>query len=456
MADTILIVDDEQIIRESASFILRKEGFTVEEAPNGRAAYEMCIERAFDLVITDLEMPEMKGIELLAKIRELSPQTIVIIITAYGSLETAISALRMGASDYLLKPIEFDELTMKIRRLLEHRKLLWENQYLRREVNRGVDFKNLIGQSPAMQRVFNTVKQISATEGTVLITGRSGTGKEMVARAVHANSPRADKPFVAVNCGAIPETLIESELFGHKKGSFTGAVSDRGGYFKAADGGTLLLDEISEMPVQLQVKLLRAIDQKEIVPVGMSMPESVDVRFIATTNRELRQEIEEGRFREDLFYRLNIVEIRLPSLSERKEDIPVLVNYFLDKFSMEMGKKLKGFEPEVMRLLIGHQWRGEVRELENIIERAVIFARGETISIIDLPEAFQNYPSVPSPLEDKSLDQVVNDLAKDYIVAVLRKHQFDKEKTAKSLKISLPTLYRRIKELGIATENKPE
>ena len=431
---------------------LRKEGFNVEEAPNGRAAYEKCMEKAFDLVITDLEMPEMKGIELLTKIRELSPQTIVIIITAYGSLETAISALRMGASDYLLKPIEFDELTMKIRRLLEHRKLLWENQYLRREVNRGVDFKNLIGQSAAMQRVFDTVKQISATDGTVLITGRSGSGKEMVARAVHANSPRADKPFVAVNCGAIPETLIESELFGHKKGSFTGAVSDRGGYFKAADGGTLLLDEISEMPVQLQVKLLRAIEQKEIVPVGMSMPQSVDVRFIATTNRDIRKEIEEGRFREDLFYRLNIVELRIPSLSERKEDIPLLVNYFLDKFSMDMGKKLKGFEPEVMRLLIQHQWRGEVRELENIVERAVIFARGETITIADLPEAFQNYPSVPSPSEDKSLDQVVNDLAKDYIVAVLRKNQFDKEKTAKSLKISLPTLYRRIKELGIVAE----
>jgi two-component system response regulator PilR (NtrC family) len=454
MADSILIVDDEQIIRESASFILRKEGFDVEEAENGRAAYEKFVEKAFDLVITDLEMPEMKGIELLSKIRELSPQTIVIIVTAYGSLETAISALRMGASDYLLKPIEFDELTMKIRRLLEYRKLLWENQYLRREVNRGVDFRNLIGQSTAMQKVFDTVRRISATDGTVLITGRSGTGKEMVARAVHANSPRSDKPFVAVNCGAIPETLIESELFGHKKGPFTGAVSDRGGYFKAADGGTLLLDEISEMPVQLQVKLLRAIEQKEIVPVGMSVPMSVDVRFIATTNRDLRKEIEEGRFREDLFYRLNIVEIRLPSLSERKEDIPLLVNYFLDKFSVDMGKKMRGFEPEVMRLLMQHQWRGEVRELENIIERAVIFAPGETITIADLPDSFQNYPSIPSPYEDMSLDQVVNDLAKDYIVAVLKKYQYDKEKTAKTLKISLPTLYRRIKELGITAEKQ--
>jgi DNA-binding NtrC family response regulator len=452
MADTILIVDDEQIIRESASFILRKEGFDVDEAPNGRAAYEMFVEKAYDLVITDLEMPEMKGIELLTKVREMSPQAIVIIITAYGSLETAISALRQGANDYLLKPIEFDELTLKIRRLLEHRKLLWENQYLRREMNRGVDFRNLIGQSAAMQRIFDTVKQISATDGTVLITGRSGTGKEIVARAVHANSARADKPFVAVNCGAIPETLIESELFGHKKGSFTGAVSDKGGYFKAADGGTLLLDEISEMPVQLQVKLLRAIEQKEIVPVGMSLPQSVDVRFIATTNRDLRREIDEGRFREDLFYRLNIVEIRLPSLTERREDIPLLVNFFLDKFSTDMGKKLNGFDPEVMRLLMQHQWRGEVRELENIVERAVIFARGETISVADLPDSFHNHPAYAPSFEERSLDEVVNELVKDYIVAVLRKNQFDKEKAAKSLKISLPTLYRRIKELGIVPE----
>jgi len=452
MADTILIVDDEQIIRESASFILKKEGFQVEEAPNGKVAYEMFVEKSYDMVITDLEMPEMRGIDLLDKIKELSPHTIVIIVTAYGSMETAIAALRKGANDYILKPIEFDELTIKIRRLLEHRKLLWENQYLRREVSGGMDFKNLIGQSPAMERIFDTVKRISATDGTVLITGKSGTGKEIVARAVHANSPRAGKPFVPVNCGAIPETLIESELFGHKKGSFTGALADRVGYFKAADGGTLLLDEISEMPVQLQVKLLRAIEQKEIIPVGMSIPQSVDVRFIATTNRDLRKEIEEGRFREDLFYRLNIVEIRLPSLTERKEDIPILVNHFLEKFSTEMGKKMSGVDPDVMRLLIHHQWRGEVRELQNIVERAVIFAKRETVSLADLPDTFHNYPPVPSPDGDKSLDQVVNDLAKEYIVAVLRKNDFDKEKTAKSLQISLPTLYRRIKELSISTE----
>jgi len=452
MADTILIVDDEQIIRESASFILKKEGFLVEEAANGRAAYELFVEKSYDLVITDLEMPEMKGMELLEKIKELSPQTIVIIITAYGSMETAIAALRKGANDYILKPIEFDELTIKIRRLLEHRKLLWENQYLRREAGGGIDFKNLIGQSPAMKRIFETVKRISATDGTVLITGKSGTGKEMVARAVHANSPRADRAFIAVNCGAIPESLIESELFGHKKGSFTGALADRGGYFKAADGGTLLLDEISEMPIQLQVKLLRAIEQKEIVPVGTSVPQAVDVRFIATTNRDLRKEIEEGRFREDLFYRLNIVEIRLPSLSERKEDIPILVNHFLEKFSSEMGRKMQGVDEEVMRLLIHHQWRGEVRELENIVERAVIFAKAETIAVGDLPDTFHNYPAVPSADGDKSLDQVVNALAREYIVAVLRKNDFDKEKTAKSLQISLPTLYRRIKELSITIE----
>jgi DNA-binding NtrC family response regulator len=269
MTDRILIVDDEQIIRESISYILRKEGFFVAEADNGRVAYEKLLAEPYDLVITDLEMPEMKGIELLEKITQVNPQTSVIIITAYGSLETAIAALRAGASDYILKPLEFDELLVKIRRLLDHKKLTLENQFLRRELHRDFNFSNLVGKSTPMQRVFNMIEKVSGTDSTVLVTGKSGTGKELVAKAIHFNSNRSTQPFITVNCGAIPETLIESELFGHKKGSFTGAVADKMGYFKAADGGTLFLDEISEMPMQLQVKLLRAIEQKEITPVGM-------------------------------------------------------------------------------------------------------------------------------------------------------------------------------------------
>lgn len=449
MTDRILVVDDEQIIRESISYILKREGFSVAEAENGKAAYERLVAEPFDLVITDLEMPEMKGIELLDKVVQMNPQTTVIIITAYGSLETAIAALRAGASDYILKPVEFDELLVKIRRLLEHKKLALENQYLRRELHRESDFSNLIGKSMPMQRVFDMIQKVSATDSTVLITGKSGTGKELVAKAIHFNSKRCAKPFITVNCGAIPETLIESELFGHKKGAFTGAVADKIGYFKAADGGTLFLDEISEMPMQLQVKLLRAIEQKEITPVGMSTSIAIDVRFLAATNRDLHKEVTAGRFREDLFYRLNVVDVQLPSLAERKEDIPLLVDHFIDKFRREMRKDIQGADNTAMQLLLQHEWKGEIRELENIIERAVIFCNEQYISSGDLPEFFRTGSNLDVGEGYTSLEAAMDNLERQYILAELRKHNFNKERTAQALKISLPTLYRRIKDLGI-------
>ncbi len=449
MTDRILVVDDEQIIRESISYVLKREGFSVAEAENGKAAYERLLAEPFDLVITDLEMPEMKGIELLEKVVQINPQTTVIIITAYGSLETAIAALRSGASDYILKPVEFDELLVKIRRLLEHKKLALENQYLRRELHRESDFSNLVGKSAPMQRVFDMIQKVSATDSTVLVTGKSGTGKELVAKAIHFNSKRCAKPFITVNCGAIPETLIESELFGHKKGSFTGAVADKVGYFKAADAGTLFLDEISEMPMQLQVKLLRAIEQKEITPVGMSSSIAIDVRFLAATNRDLHKEVNAGRFREDLFYRLNVVDIQLPSLAERKEDIPLLVDHFIDKFRREMRKDIQGADNTAMQLLLQHDWKGEIRELENIIERAVIFCNGQYLSAGDLPEFFRTGSSLELGEGYTSLEAAMNNLERQYILAELRKHNFNKERTAQALKISLPTLYRRIKDLGI-------
>lgn len=344
MSHRILVVDDEQIIRDSISFILNKEGYAIEEAANGKLALDLFADRHFDVVITDIEMPVMKGVELLDKVMQVSPQTIVIMVTAYGSLETAIAALRAGASDYILKPLEFDELLIKVKRLLETRTLTIENQMLRREIQREFDSSPIIGKSPAMKRVFQTIEKVADTSSTVLVTGKSGTGKELVARAIHFNSLRRERPFVAVNCGAIPETLIESELFGHKRGSFTGAVADKVGYFKAAEGGTLFLDEVSEMPVNLQVKLLRAIEQREIVPVGMTMPLGIDVRFIASTNRELAKEVEAGRFRGDLYYRLNVVEIHLPPLSERKEDIPLLVEHFIAKYRAELRKVSRGLK----------------------------------------------------------------------------------------------------------------
>ncbi len=451
MADRILVVDDEEIIRESLSFILKKEGYDVTEASNGQEAYEKILADPFDIVVSDIEMPEMKGIELLENITHVSPETLVVIITAHASIETAIEALRKGASDYILKPIEFDELLVKIHRLLEHRRLSLENKVLRQELFRKYDFAHLIGKSQAMKKVFAMLEKVAPTESTVLITGKSGTGKELVARALHYNSKRGSKAFIAVNCGAIPETLIESELFGHKKGSFTGATTDKEGYFKAADGGTLFLDEISEMPLPLQVRLLRVIEQKEIIPVGTSRTIPINVRFVAATNRELHKEVEAGRFREDLLYRFNVVEIHLPTLSERTEDIPLLVEHFVEKYRNEMAKNIQGVNNEAMHLLMNHEWRGEVRELENIIERAIIFCNDEFITVKDFPDFLQKRiepPPPPPPPPPSSLKEAMDIIEKQVIFDSLKRNNHNKEKTSEELKISLPTLYRRIKDLG--------
>lgn len=450
MADTILIVDDEDIIRESLSFVLKKEGFEVLEAPNGKVALEIVRKEAIDLVLTDLEMPEMKGIELLEQVSVVSPETLVVIITAYGSIDTAIAALRSGAVDYVLKPVDFDELLVKVQRLLAHRRAVMENKLLRSELHRKYDFNNIIGTSPAMQHVFDTISKVASTDGTVLITGKSGTGKELVARALHYSSHRSSKPFIAVNCGAIVENLFESELFGHKKGSFTGATMDREGFFKAAHGGTIFLDEVSEIPIHLQVKLLRAIELKEITPVGTSSSINVDVRIIASTNRNLLKEVEEGRYREDLFYRLNVVEIHLPPLSERLDDIPLLVQHFVAKYAQEMSKNVRGVSNDAIKQLLAHTWKGEVRELENIIERAVIFAEEELISTKDLPALFeQNQGSMYSFSKTRTLKEAANDFEKQYINHVLRAEQFNKEQTARVLAISLSSLYRKMEELNI-------
>lgn len=445
----ILVVDDEEIIRDSISYILESEGYEVEKAENGKIAYEKIKEKNYDLVITDIEMPAMKGTELLEKIKLLAPQTTVVIITAFGSLETAISALRNGASDYILKPVEFDELLIKVKRLFEVKDLLIENKVLREEINRKYDFENIIGKSPAIKKVFEIIEAVAETDSTVLISGNSGTGKELVARAIHFKSKRKHKPFIAVNCGAISENLIESELFGHKKGAFTGAISDKEGFIKAAEGGTLFLDEISEMPPQLQVKLLRAIQEKEYTPVGTTQALPVNVRFLATTNRNLEEEVKSGRFREDLYYRLNVVEIHLPSLKEREEDIPLLADHFLNKYRKELNKNIKGIDNDAMRALLSHEWKGEVRELENVIERAVIFCRGEYISVDDLPPSFVPNREILSVNFSGSLEDSVRRFEKDFILKALEENNFNKEKTAELLKVGLSTLYRKMKELDI-------
>jgi two-component system response regulator PilR (NtrC family) len=400
-------------------------------------------------VITDLEMPEMKGTELLDKLRNLSVQTATIVVTAYGSLETAISALRSGASDYILKPVEFDELLIKVKRLFEIKDLLIENQILRNELQRSTEDLKIIGKSRPIKKVFDVIRSVADTESTVLITGKSGTGKELVAKALHSTSKRKSKPFVVVNCGAISDNLIESELFGHKKGAFTGAVSDKEGFMKAANDGTLFLDEIGEMPLNLQVKLLRAIQEKEYTPVGTTSSLPVNVRFVASTNKDLAEEVKEGNFREDLFYRLNVVEIKLPSLKERQEDIPSLANHFVDKYRKQMNKGIKGISEEAMRFLINHEWKGEVRELENVIERAIIFCNEDFIEQNNLPDSFLGGDSQFNFSLTGSLEDSVKKYERDIIMSALESNDFNKEKTAADLKVGLSTLYRKLKELNI-------
>lgn len=454
MAIRILIADDEEIIRESLSFVLKKEGYVVEEAANGNEALRKNTEQPFDIIITDIEMPEMRGIELLERVRQQSPETFVLIITAFASIDTAIDALRKGAYDYILKPIDFDDLLIRIKKLRNHQALAMENALLRQELHRDYDFDKIIGQSPSIQKVFEMIRRVSTSDGTVLITGKSGTGKELVARALHYNGLRQQKRFVPINCGAIVETLFESELFGHKKGSFTGATSDRDGLFKVADGGTVFLDEVSEIPHHLQVKLLRAIEQKEIIPVGMNEPIVIDVRIIAASNRDLRKEVEQGRFREDLFYRLNVVEIHIPSLAERPGDIPPLVQHFLEAYRQDMGKAIKGFTNEAMKALINHEWKGEVRELQNVVERSVIFCDSEFISVEHLPEYIggTGRPDLAVDQNGQTLKEAVRSFERQFIQRSLETHKGDKEAAAKALSISLSSLYRKMEELGIPTK----
>jgi DNA-binding NtrC family response regulator len=448
----ILVVDDEEIIRDSFSFVLEKEGYTVENAENGQVALNKIQKEPFDIIITDLEMPEMKGIELLERVRVLSPQSFVLIITAYASIETAIAALRKGASDYIIKPLEFEDILFRINRLLEHRKLELEIKLLRQELHQTYDFDKIVGQSPVMGNIFNTIKKVAGTDGTVLITGKSGTGKELIARALHYNSRRRENRFIAINTGAIVENLFESELFGHKRGSFTGATNDKEGIFKTASGGTIYLDEVSEIPNHLQVKLLRAIEQKEIIPVGTNSPIIVDVRIIASTNRDLKKEVEKGTFREDLYYRLNVVEINLPPLADRKEDIPLLAQHFLDKYRKEMNKNIKGMDNKVIQIFLNYDWKGEIRELENIIERAVIFCEGEYISVNDLPDYMYGGGQVAEEQKSKFLKDAVKEFEKIYIKQELEHLGYNKEETSKTLGISVSSLYRKMEELGIDSQ----
>ena len=447
MRAKILVVDDEKNIRESVSLVLTDEGHETDLAANGQDALDLLNQTNYDILITDLKMPGMRGMDLVKQSLQICPQTAVIIITAHASVESAIEALRMGAFDYILKPFDFDDLILKVNRLLNHKELALENQALRSEVEEKYNFSNIIGNSPQMQSVFHLIKKVSATKGNVLITGKSGTGKELVARAIHFNSQRTNKRFVAINCGAIVGTLMESEFFGHRKGSFTGAINDKDGYFKIANQGTLFLDEVGDIPLPLQVKLLRAIEEGEILPVGAANAIKVDVRIIAATNRDLVKEVEKGNFREDLFYRLNVVEIKLPSLTDRKEDIPLLVQHFIEKYNKELNRHVKNADNLTMRILRNHEWKGGIRELENVIERALILCEGDYVTKEDLPPNMLNVEpenDIPNRLKD-----AVAFFEKDHITKILQKTALNKEETATILGISLSSLYRKMDELNI-------
>ncbi len=447
MKANILVVDDERTIRDSLKMVLDEEGYQTDTASDGREALEMTRSQNYDLVITDLKMPEMDGMEVLSRCQKMCPQTSIMIITAHGSMESAISALRMGAYDYILKPFDFDDILIKIKRLLAHKELIQENQILRREIEAKYDFSNIVGQSPQMKQVFRLVEKVARTKGNVLITGPSGTGKELVARAIHYNSERKHKPFVPINCGAIVDTLMESEFFGHIKGSFTGAVRDKEGHFKIANGGTLFLDEVGDIPLHLQVKLLRAIEQSEILPVGGTAPVKIDVRIIAATNRNLLEAVELGTFRDDLYYRLNVVEIKLPPLSKRREDIPLLVDHFIKKYNRELNRKVHSTDNATMRILMNYPWKGGIRELENVIERALILSEGDLITPTDLPPNMVEH-KFACPLPDRLKDAVAI-FEREHIINVLQRTNNNKEETAKILDISLSSLYRKMDELNI-------
>jgi DNA-binding NtrC family response regulator len=450
MSAKILIVDDEKPIRDSLKMVLSEEGYTTDVAGDGEEAFQKIQETAYDVVLTDIKMPKFDGIQLLEAASKITPETFFIIMTAYASVKTAIDALRQGAYDYFIKPVEFDDVILKVKRLVEYKKLAAENKILRQKISSDTGFTNLIGKSEPMKKVFSIIMQVAPTNSNVLIYGKSGTGKELVAKAIHHNSLRKDKIFLPINCGAISENLIESELFGHKKGSFTGATEEKQGLFKVADGGTLFLDEIGELPLNLQVKLLRAIEDREFLPVGGVKPVSTDVRIIAATNQDLFERTKTNEFREDLYYRLNVVEIKLPTLNERKDDIPLLVNYFIEKFSKEMGKKVLGVNNETMKLLLSHDWRGGVRELENVIERALIFATTEYITVNDLAEHLRIgniSEGYPFPLKD-----AIKDFEREHILMTIRKFDYNKEEAAKALEIGLSSLYRKMDELGIPTK----
>jgi len=448
----VLVVDDEENLRHMIAVLLEEEGYRVEQAVDGSEALARLDEAPIDFVVSDLRMPRMDGMELLAALGKRTDELTFILMTAYGDLETALEAIQLGAYDYVQKPFKPEEILLRLRMAEERERLRRENVQLRRQVQREYSFDNIIGRSEPMRKIFRTIEKIGDYKTTVLINGESGTGKELFARALHVNSSRCDKPFVAVNCGAIPENLLESELFGHAKGAFTDAVRTKQGLFEEADQGTLFLDEIGELPLALQVKLLRVLQEEEVRPVGDTRTIKIDVRIVAATVRDLGQEVAEGRFREDLFYRLNVLPIRVPPLRERREDLPLLIEHFLEKYNRRLGTEVSGFSQSAMQVLLDYSWPGNVRELENTVERAAVLADGTMIDEESLPDKLRE---TRDPLRltlasgELSIKKTVRVIEEELIRRALTKTGGNRTAAAKLLEISHRALLYKIKEFGI-------
>ena len=448
----ILIVDDEESMRHMLTLILKREGYEARAVGRGAEALALLDAETFDFILSDVVMPEMSGLDLLKALKEKKIDSTIIMMSAYGNLDTAVEAMKLGAYDYVSKPFKPDEILLTLRKAEERENLRQENLRLRQEVCRDYAFENIVGKSPKMLQVFEVIRKIAEYKASVLILGESGTGKEMVAKAIHYNSPRGDGPFIAVNCGAIPETLLESELFGFERGAFTDAKKEKRGSFEMAHCGTLFLDEIGEMSLAAQVKLLRVLQEGEIKRLGSESPLKVDVRIVAATIRDLSKAVQEGKFREDLFYRLHVLPLQLPSLRERKEDLPLLVNHFIQKFNQQHKLAIEGIAEEAIALILEYAWPGNVRELENAIERAMILAHGQKIDADCLPPEIRAGGSLLKeffPGNELSVKKATRTLEADLIRRALKKTGGNRSQAARILELSHPALLSKIREYGI-------
>jgi DNA-binding NtrC family response regulator len=466
----VLVVDDESDIRESLEVLLGSEGYAVDLAQNATEGLHKMESRGYDLVLLDLMMPDRSGMEVLQEVRQRDRDTPIFMITAYGSVEAAVKALKFGANDYFSKPWDNEKLLIEIDRMIARRRLEYENTHLKRALKQRYSFPNIIGKSERMVRLLDVVSQVASARSTILVTGETGTGKELVAKAIHANSPRSDHLFVAVNSGSLPPELLESTLFGHVKGAFTSAIQSKKGYFEVADRGTIFFDEIGTLGAETQIKLLRVIQEKEFIPLGATDPIKVDVRILTATNADLYQLVKDGKFREDLYYRLNVINIALPPLRERREDIPLLAEHFFthycrenNKFLDSAGHSLLRFQPEAMQVLMEHAWPGNVRELENVVERAVVLATEPLVPLDVLPDSLLQANGVrisrgdggPLPA-DASLFEIVNDFERRTILERLEQFTWSQTEAAESLHVPLSTLNQKIKRLDIKIRKKSD